>query len=119
MPEKPQISTIKFSILSLYNLTRLRKIPTKLRRGTILLFLETPVKIGQVIKPAIVTNLGDGLCSIGQFLGCHSNAHIVQIFDKTFAGSFSKETAKSNFTHINKGGDFGKLDFLVVIFMKI
>ena len=59
----------------------------ELLRGTMLLFLEKTVKIGEVVESASVADLRNGLLGIDQHTGGITNAAVGQVFRERFPGT--------------------------------
>ena len=55
--------------------------------GHVLLFLEYPVEIGQVVEPAFKTDLGYGFVGIHEHPGSITQSDIYDIVRKGFSGT--------------------------------
>ena len=80
-------------------------------------FLELDIKIGQVIKSTVVTNLGyvHVLVFDKQFAGM-TNSYLIEESNERLAGSFFKIPAKRGRTHVCNLGNLIQRYFILKIF---
>src|SRR6202012_5142800 len=80
-----------------------------------LLFLENAVEIGDIIEPAMIGDLRNGMRRVDEHPARMPKPYLVQTIDKRIPGPLLYEPAERHLRHAHQPGNFTKRYRLIVI----